>query len=507
MSRKKSYITVTDQFCGAGGSSCGAQEAGVEISLALNHWKQAIETHQHNFQNTLHECTDISACDPRRYPSTDGLITSPECTNHTVAKGVKSVKSQMELYEKLVLDPSAERSRATMWDVPRFAEVHSYNFIIVENVVQLRKWVMYESWLHAMTSLGYLHKVVYHNSMHSFPTPQSRDRMYVVFWKKGNKKPNLEITPKAWCEKCNCDVSSIQSFKKNQISWRYKQGYVYCCPQCSSIVEPYYYAAFNAIDWSNMGRRIGDRKTPLAENTINRIKWGLDKYKNETFIVNDQHSTGVGFRVKGIKEPLGTLPTVPHFKLVMPFITLNEHTSVGPQVRSVVEAIQTQATRQTMALVHSPWIIEMNSTGEAKPSINPLSTLTAGGINHAALHVPMIIENKGKSNARSVEYQGIITTEAWNSFVSYNRSQNPTHITEALQTIATKEQLSIINYKEPTIDDCYYRMLTPLEVKRGMAFNESYEVLGNAKEQVKQLGNAVNPPVMKMLVERCKNSL
>jgi site-specific DNA-cytosine methylase len=84
---KKSYITVTDQFCGAGGSSIGATAAGAELRLALNHWKLAVETHNTNFPNAGHDCTDISACDPRRYPSTDVLITSPECTNHSLAKG------------------------------------------------------------------------------------------------------------------------------------------------------------------------------------------------------------------------------------------------------------------------------------------------------------------------------------------------------------------------------------------------------------------------------------
>lgn len=62
---KQSYITVTDQFCGAGGSSLGASKAiankGGEIKLALNHWKMAIETHNTNFPDTIHECTDISA--------------------------------------------------------------------------------------------------------------------------------------------------------------------------------------------------------------------------------------------------------------------------------------------------------------------------------------------------------------------------------------------------------------------------------------------------------------
>src|SRR6476660_10189522 len=82
-----SYVTVTDQFCGAGGSSLGASRAGAEIKLALNHGKLAVETHNSNFPNTDHDCTDVSACDPRRYAATDILITSPECTNHSLAKG------------------------------------------------------------------------------------------------------------------------------------------------------------------------------------------------------------------------------------------------------------------------------------------------------------------------------------------------------------------------------------------------------------------------------------
>lgn len=116
---KKSYITVTDQFCGAGGSSQGVRLAaqkykGIEVALALNHWELAIKTHNENFPETIHECTDISACDPRRYPSTDILITSPECTNHSLAKGKKKVKETLELFASGKLDPQAERSRATM---------------------------------------------------------------------------------------------------------------------------------------------------------------------------------------------------------------------------------------------------------------------------------------------------------------------------------------------------------------------------------------------------------
>jgi DNA (cytosine-5)-methyltransferase 1 len=65
-----------------------------------------------------------------------------------------------------------------MWDVPRFAEYHNYNLIIVENVVDARKWVMFEAWIHAMDALGYNHKSVYLNSMFCHPTPQSRVAMF-----------------------------------------------------------------------------------------------------------------------------------------------------------------------------------------------------------------------------------------------------------------------------------------------------------------------------------------
>jgi DNA (cytosine-5)-methyltransferase 1 len=40
-----------------------------------------------------------------------------------------------------------------------------------------------------------------------------------------------------------------------------------------------------------------------------------------------------------------------------------------------------------------------------------------------------------------------------------------------------------------------------------MAFESDYVVLGNSREQVKQCGNAVTPPAMEMLIERCVESL
>lgn len=523
---RSNNLTITDQFCGAGGSSLGASKylvkVGGEIKLALNHWKLAIETHNTNFPDTLHECTDISACDPRRYPRTTGLISSPECTNHSLAKGKKAVKSQLDLFDKGVLDPAAERSRATMWDVPRFAEYHKYEFIIIENVVDARKWVQFPAWLMAMDLLGYNHKCVYANSMHFQPTPQSRDRMYIVFWKKGNKSPNLDLRPLAFSPKLGRDVEAVQWWKNSQKKFgKYRQQYLYRCPETHDIVEPYYHAAFNIIDWSNIGTRIGDRKKPLSANTEKRIKHGLEKYGKDPFLFHaaySEHARGV---TRSLQDPAFTQTTFDSQAIAMPFIFKGEHTLQDGYVRDVLSPIQTQTVRQSMGVV-MPYIIEMNKTGECKPANNPTSTFTAGGINHAVLQQPFIINTQQQTGVvfrvKSVtdvlptqstqSAFSIITPDSWRSFLHYHYGQTTlSGITDAIGTATTKDRHSIVSFQEPKYEDCYYRMLMPHEIQAAMAFDANYKILGSGKDKVKQLGNAVTPPAMEWLVQRCVESL
>lgn len=81
-------------------------------------------------------------------------------------------------------------------------------------------------------------------------------------------------------------------------------------------------------------------------------------------------------------------------------------------------------------------------------------------------------------------------------------------IKKAINTVTTKDRSALITRGSlPKLEDCYYRMLLPKEVKLGMGFDKDYIILGNSKEQVKQSGNAVTPPVMQDLVQRCVESL
>ena len=45
-------------------------------------------------------------------------------------------------------------------------------------------------------------------------------------------------------------------------------------------------------------------------------------------------------------------------------------------------------------------------------------------------------------------------------------------------------------------------MLQPHEIQAAMAFPADYKVLGTKRERVKQLGNAVTPPAMAILMQR-----
>ncbi|MFZ1794232.1 MAG: DNA cytosine methyltransferase [Anaerolineae bacterium] len=515
--KKKSYITATDQFCGAGGSSIGAVAAGAELRLALNHWRLAVDTHNTNFPQAAHDCTDISACDPRRYPSTDILITSPECTNHSLANGKKKPSKQFDMFNPSAVYPAEERSRATMWDVPRFAEYHKYNIIVVENVVDARKWVMWDAWLLAMRLLGYEHKCVYFNSMHAHPTPQSRDRMYVVFWRKGNKAPNLDIRPRAYCAKCGHDVESVQSWKNGRTHGRYRTQYQYCCPDCGKVVEPYYHCAYNAIDWSLPIVRIGDRARPLKETTLNRVRIGLEKY-GQAHMMAMKDTASADWSL-GLHDPLTTIvaSSSQHALVTPPFLIETTFTHAqGDRSTGIDRPVPTQTTKQTMALITPPFVLSgYTRTAGQKAALagvdQPMPTVPGRAV-HGVVVPPFIASYYGTNECSQItdalptlttkDRHAVITPPPF--LVNMQSDNSPTFLHEAMRTVLTGPHKVLIEPTESvSVDDCGFRMLEPHECGAAMAFPADYKVLGDKRQRIRQYGNAVTPPVMNMLMERC----
>ncbi|NKS17780.1 DNA cytosine methyltransferase [Rhodococcus hoagii] len=466
---------MTDLFCGAGGSSTGALSVpGVSVRMAANHWPLAIETHNTNHPTTDHACADISQVDPRRFPRTDILWASPECTNHSVAKGRKrNLDSTPDLFGEILPDEAADRSRATMWDVPRFAEHHKYRAIITENVVDAAKWIMFPAWLQAMDLLGYDHHIVYMNSMHAQaagdPAPQSRDRMYVVFWLRGNRAPDLDqwTRPRAYCAHCDEVVSAVQAWKKPTRWGRYRAQYVWRCPRVScrnAIVEPGWLPAAAAIDWTIKGERIGDRARPLAAKTVARIEAGLRKFADaEPFVATVRGHT----KCHRAAEPLTTVSAGGgHHGLLVPVEGRD-----GKEARSAADPLRTMTTRNETAL-----LVPYYGKGVARTSDDPHGTFTTR--DKYAFVVPLRANNTPKPVA-----------EPYDTFAA-----NGNH-----HALAQAETIDV--------DDCLFRMLEPHEIAAGMAFPREYRILGNKREQVRQAGNAVCPPNARDLIAAVAESL
>jgi DNA (cytosine-5)-methyltransferase 1 len=568
-------LTYTDMFCGAGGSSIGAEAAGGRLALGLNHWQRAVETHNINFPHADHDCADISQTDPRRYRSTDILMASPECTTHSVAR---SRKQTGNLFEPP--DPALERSRATMWDVPRFAEVHRYKVIVVENVVEIRRWLPYAAWLQAMHAYGYEHKELYLNSMVAHPTPQSRDRTYVVFWRKDLKAPDLDFRPSCWCPTCEADVEGIQTYKRLERPWgKYRQQYFYRCSVCHHQALPYAWPAASAIDWSLPTPRIGDRARPLAPATLRRIRVGLERYgpaliqhgghtyerpggdyyrtwptwgptptqlgsAHQGLVMPTTYSHAGARRLRGTEEPLMTQTGRQEQALVVPMRTngkarpaheaplatcttadgggshlvalpfmLSQHDYKGGDEKRVHGLDEPHRTVVAEGLHHA-LVVPLRRNGHARPDGEPVPTVTADGNHHAIVtrHYTERNPDSAQMSKPVTSPFGTVTGADHHSLttvpltVDYHGTGRAHPVDHPLPTQDSRDRHGLV---EPAIEveDCGFRMLEPHEIGRAMAFPDSYQVGGNKRERVRQYGQAVTPPVMQMILERCKEAL
>lgn len=446
-----STLRVTDQFCGAGGSSIGAKRVdGISLRMAMNHWDKAVETHNHNHPEADHDCADISLCDPKRYPYTEILITSPECTTYSNGAAIKHTDpNQLNLFHKDEMDPSIERSRATMLDVIRWAEYHRHEAIIVENVVEVRrKYHQWNHWLAELDRLGYRVQFCLFNSRHFHKTPQSRDRVYIVCTKKGNPAPNLDYRPKAFCHRCQKNVESVRLWKDIRKMWGkygYRHGqYFFICPECKGYVEPYYYAAYNIVDWDLPIKKVGDRKYPLSPKTLERIAYGIRKFARPfldeakahafpkglespvgTVVAGGNHhylgipaaclieQRGREYPVRGLEETFGTVvgSTIHQYLAVNPFLF---SLSYGGRPSDLREPVPTQTTKTDKWLCVPPFISEQYGRTDAVRSLDEPTGAVVARSNPFLAVPPFLLDQYGREDATRAltSPAGTVTTTA-----------------------------------------------------------------------------------------------
>lgn len=549
----KKVITAVDLFAGAGGTSTGlalaCRELGKKVELtAVNHWKQAVGTHEANHPWAKHLCQEVQFVDPRLVVPDgrlDILVASPSCVFHSRAAGGK---------------PRNRQPRSSPWDILNWLELLDIKSVLIENVPEFRNWCplnkkglpikekkgeTYRAWVEAIRSYGYNVEIRIINSAdHGAPT--SRSRLFIAA-KKGNKKIR-------WPEPTHSRDGT------NKPKWR---------------------AAREIIDWSLNGESIFTRKKLLSPNTMRRIITGLKKFGSrelQPFIILMEHGGGL----KDIEDPLPTITTAKggSMTLVNPFLVLNDFAGRnGPDTREIEEPLPTVTSSTSIGLV-KPYILSQASGGAPRSIDEPVPTITSDGAhalieavvvqyhggkdsqsrvssiesplntidtsNRYAIAEPFILPNEGfyQDEKRShnpprsldqplttITQRGAgslvechILQQNHNSFgssierplpamttvnklglieshiIQYNSASGPQSIDEPLPTIPTKDRFGLV---QPVINgqvlDIRFRMLQPHELAAAMGFPSNYQFRGNKTEVVKQIGNAVVVQVSRAL--------
>ncbi len=494
-------LTVMDWFCGAGGSSQGIDAVpGVEVTLAANHWQLALDSHASNFPRVRHEIGDIRELDVQNWPVAQGFWASPECKQWTGARGkardYETNQAELPGMEK-PLDKRAERSRALMWDIPKYLEGVQRRgklvlFGVVENVVEARSGRDWNRWIRDLRNLGYKVRVIAFNSMHAQKTatltpPQSRDRLYVAYWHVSlGRDPDFDkwLRPEAYCATCDRTAQAIQVFRvPGRDMGRYRQSYDYRCASMdcrNAIVEPETLPALTAIDFSAKATRIGDRKKTkkkpqgLAPATIARIKAGMEAHWLPLLI-----PCGGTWRDSAslLGQPMPTRTTSENDGLALPPLMVPVEGREGKVAQRADLPGRTQTTRNETGIALPPFLIPMRGGGDKDRAVSaeePLRTVSAEGNHHGLVPPHLLIPYYGNGKATTVD--------------------NP------IGALTTRDRYGLIT---PAIDveDVLFRMLEPREIARAMAFADNYIVLGETnREKVVQYGNAVTPPVAELII-------
>jgi DNA (cytosine-5)-methyltransferase 1 len=544
-------LYAADLFCGAGGTSTGMAQACLELGvkvdlLAINHWQIAIDTHTASHPWARHMCASVDHINPR--DAVPGgrlhiLCASPECTNHSIARGGRPINDQ---------------SRATAWHVLKWCQELYIDNVLIENVREFREWgpiaangkrmkshkgETFRAFIAALESLGYRveHRIL---NAADYGDPTTRERLFILA-RRGNK-------PIHWPEPTHSRNGGSELFGSR---------------------KPYR-TAREVIDWSLENQSIFTRKKPLATTTMARIIAGLQKFNPhlEPFIITlrrhsaprsmddplpvvsaqgTHHGLCEPFMVnmkgkstaRDIDAPLATQTTQAHQYLCEPFV-LGQQSCSAP--RGVDDPLPTVATAGAISVVE-PFVLPLNRPNDQPRSVSdPLRTVTATSsdmgfvepvllkVTHGKdddgrpttldIPIPTLTAKNGIGMAEAFIVQsdqtgskgtcvksmddplGTIVTKANMCLVEpfitkYFGTALANSVNEPLDTVTTKDRFGLV---QPEVDgyrlDIRFRMLQPHELARAQGFPDSYKFTGTKSDIVKQIGNAVPVNLAKALI-------
>ncbi|MBL4571087.1 MAG: DNA cytosine methyltransferase [Alcanivorax sp.] len=165
-------LTFVDLFCGGGFGARGAVRGGGKPILGVDAWDMATTTYKANFPEAVVETSKIEDLKPfelaERYKP-DVLLTSPECTAHSIARGAK---------------PGAESSRASALGIVDWIQAMEPRWVIVENVNRMKKWDRHNELVESIEGEDYKVSDLYLNAW-DFGSAQARKRMFLICSRDG----------------------------------------------------------------------------------------------------------------------------------------------------------------------------------------------------------------------------------------------------------------------------------------------------------------------------------
>lgn len=173
-----SPFSFVDLFCGGGFGARGAVTAGGYPVLAVDSWNIATSTYAKNFPTAKVITGKVEEVSPRKAgrKKVDLLLTSPECTNHTHARGAR---------------PKSEESRNTALSSLEWANALKPRWIVMENVPNMQGWSRYEELKGELEGLGYgVSETVLCASQ--FGVPQRRRRLFITAV-RGEEAPCIRV--------------------------------------------------------------------------------------------------------------------------------------------------------------------------------------------------------------------------------------------------------------------------------------------------------------------------
>jgi DNA (cytosine-5)-methyltransferase 1 len=182
--------TVFSLFCGAGGKTQGAINAGYSPIGAIDYWQAAIDAYRQNV-STKATCQNLIQSDSNLFESPDLLMASPPCPSFSIAKvgGKETFRDQWLSAKVAEFAATMKPSAIFIENVPPYAGSKSCKFLIQN-----------------LESLGYLVRCQILNAA-DFGAPQTRRRL-IILAVKPKKAKLVPIIP------THCD----RRIKKNQHS-------------------------------------------------------------------------------------------------------------------------------------------------------------------------------------------------------------------------------------------------------------------------------------------------